>query len=132
FEFAFNPQNITVTTGTIVRWINIGNVMHSSTSDTAVWARGILNPCQQFSFTFDTPGTYAYHCSVHPFMTAQVVVQSNDTPTPTPTPCVPSTVVDSIVDFAFNPQNITVRLGSSIRWTITGSVPHSSTSDTNI
>ena len=28
-----------------------------------------------FSFTFDTPGTYAYHCGIHPSMTGEVIVQ---------------------------------------------------------
>jgi len=28
-----------------------------------------------FSFTFTRPGTYGYFCSVHPKMTAKVVVQ---------------------------------------------------------
>src|SRR5438552_985280 len=46
-DFAFNPQAITVTTGTTVRWTNTGSIIHSSTSDTAVWDSGILNSGQQ-------------------------------------------------------------------------------------
>jgi hypothetical protein len=39
---------------------------HSATSDTALWDSGVLAVGGQFSYTFNTPGTYAYHCSVHP------------------------------------------------------------------
>ncbi len=28
-----------------------------------------------FTFAFDQPGTYAYHCSIHPSMKATVVVE---------------------------------------------------------
>src|SRR5438874_1253219 len=104
FEFAFNPQNITVTTGTIVRWTNIGSVTHSSTSDTNMWDSGVLNPGQQFTFTFTTLGNVPYHCSVHPFMTATIRVVDcppTATPTITPTPtatCPPVTVDNSIID----------------------------------
>ena len=30
---------------------------------------------EDFSFTFDKPGTYTYHCSIHPDMTASVKSQ---------------------------------------------------------
>ena len=43
-----------------------------------------------FSHTFDIPGTYLYHCEVHPQqMRGQIFVAGPDTPGP-PTPTVPS------------------------------------------
>ena len=33
-----------------------------------------LDTEDKFSFTFDTPGTFEYFCSLHPHMTAKVVV----------------------------------------------------------
>ncbi len=64
-SFAFTPQDLTVAAGTTVRWTNMDG-SHSTTSDTALWDSGVLAVGGQFSFTFNTPGTYAYHCSVHP------------------------------------------------------------------
>jgi len=47
--------------------------------EVGVWVRGginsnVLNQNDQFTYTFTTPGTYDYICSIHPFMTATVVV----------------------------------------------------------
>jgi plastocyanin len=146
-EFAFNPQNITVTVGTTVRWTNAGARPHTSTSDAPQWDSGNLLPNQQFSFTFDNAGTYAYHCTIHTFMTANVIVQggggATDTPTNTPTgistptftpvataTCPPVTVDAGIIDFAFSPQNLTINVGTTVRWTNNGGAPHTATSDT--
>jgi len=35
-----------------------------------------LLPGASFSRRFDRPGTYEYHCSVHPYMTGRVVVRA--------------------------------------------------------
>jgi plastocyanin len=34
-----------------------------------------LDTDDKFSYTFDKPGTYSYFCSLHPKMTAKVIVQ---------------------------------------------------------
>ena len=87
-NYSFLPQNITVTAGTNVRWSNYdGAIIHSSTSDTGIWDSGPLSNGQSFSFTFNSPGTYAYHCTVHPdTMHGTVTILAGCTPTPTATP----------------------------------------------
>lgn len=85
-DFAFQPAAITVPVGTTVTWTNRGQVVHTTTSDTGVWDSGLLNPGGTFSRQFTQAGTFAYHCNVHPSMTATVVVQAaTATPTATPT-----------------------------------------------
>jgi plastocyanin len=44
------------------------------TADTNSFDSGNLQPAGSFSFTFTRPGTYAYHCSIHPSMHGSVVV----------------------------------------------------------
>jgi plastocyanin len=44
------------------------------TSDTGVFDSPVLQPGASYSFEFTKPGTYAYHCTIHPFMTGKVVV----------------------------------------------------------
>jgi len=75
---AFSPQNLMVSTGQTVMWIWDHSLPHTVTSDTAgVFDSGVLQdgpPFPTFSFTFTNPGTYPYHCNVHPFMTGSVMV----------------------------------------------------------
>jgi len=72
---AFNPSPLTISVGTTVRWTNDDTIAHDSTSNTNVWASGNMNPGAHFDFTFQTAGTYPYHCTIHSGMTGTVVVQ---------------------------------------------------------
>ena len=73
-SFTFSPDPVNITTGTTVRWTNQDAVSHTSTSDGAVWNSGTLNNGQQFSYTFNTPGSYPYHCNFHPAMLGTINV----------------------------------------------------------
>jgi amicyanin len=73
-NMAFNPAEISVKAGTTVTWTNNDSIAHTVTSDTGVFDSKALNPGQSYSFVFATPGTFTYHCSIHPSMKAGVVV----------------------------------------------------------
>src|SRR5215217_770533 len=73
-DFSFSPGQITVAPGTTVTWVNKGTSAHTTTADDGTWGSGTLQQGEDFSFTFDQPGTYTYHCSIHPDMTASVKV----------------------------------------------------------
>src|SRR5215204_4291219 len=75
-NFAFNPPNATVAPGTTVTWVNNDQAPHTATANNGAFDSGTLQPGQSYSFTFDKPGTYAYHCNIHPDMTATVTVSS--------------------------------------------------------
>lgn len=72
---AFHPQTTTVNAGDTVRWTNNDAVEHTVTSNTGAWTEIDLLAGAQGSVTFNTPGTFAYHCRIHPFMTGSVVVE---------------------------------------------------------
>jgi plastocyanin len=75
-NFSFGPQSITVPAGTQVTWINQDDIPHTVVSeDKTTFKSRALDTDEKFSFTFDKPGTYTYFCSIHPKMTAKVVVQ---------------------------------------------------------
>lgn len=59
----FRPQNITVTVGTLVNWVNVGQKKHTVTNDTLFDSD--LPIGQTFSYTFDKLGTYQYYCVTH-------------------------------------------------------------------
>ena len=80
--------------------------------------------------TFLTPGEFVYHCNFHPEMTGsiEVVGESLATPksaTPEASPTVAADIEVKIVDFGFDPAEITIQAGGKITWTNTGDVPHS-------
>jgi plastocyanin len=52
--------------GTTVRWTSHGKHTHSVTSDKSDWGSNEMGPSAVFSHTFAKPGTYTYHCEVHP------------------------------------------------------------------
>ena len=73
-NFAFGPQVVTVKLGTTVHWTNSDSEAHTVTSDTGAFNSPVLQPGAGYSFMFTKPGTYSYHCTIHPFMTGKVVV----------------------------------------------------------
>jgi plastocyanin len=75
-QFTFYPQRITVKPGTTVTWTNEDDVPHTVASSSKVFKSKTLDTADKFSFTFTTLGTYAYICSVHPYMTGAVVVEA--------------------------------------------------------
>jgi plastocyanin len=79
-SFAFSPASLTIKAGSTVMWKNMTQAAHTVTSDDGKsFDSGSANPIAAqtgtFSFTFNTPGTFAYHCSIHPFMKATIIVQ---------------------------------------------------------
>jgi plastocyanin len=75
-NFSFGPQTVTVTSGTHVTWVNQDDIPHTVVSDDKTTFKShALDTDEKFSFTFSKPGTYNYFCSIHPKMTAKVVVQ---------------------------------------------------------
>ncbi len=74
-NFAFTPAVITVPAGSAVAWTNHDDTPHTVTASDKLFGSAAILPNAQFSYTFNTPGTYNYFCSIHPFMTAKVIVQ---------------------------------------------------------
>lgn len=74
-NFAFSPATLTVKVGDKVTWTNQDSAPHSATADDNSFDTGVLRQGQSGSITFSKPGTYTYHCSVHPMMKGIIVVQ---------------------------------------------------------
>jgi plastocyanin len=74
--FSFLPNSMTVQVGTIVTWVNHDSVDHTITSDDGKFDSGNIMSGGEFKFAFSQPGTYSYHCSIHPSMTGVVTVTS--------------------------------------------------------
>lgn len=79
----YEPDTITVQPNTVITWTNIDNTVHTVTSvvpsdnDTGTaFDSDMINPGATYSFIFMKPGTYDYFCSIHPWMTGEVIVAS--------------------------------------------------------
>ncbi len=75
-KYGFAPAMLTVAKGTKVVWSNASDAPHTVTSDSGTTlASDMINPSGgSFNFTFTQPGTYTYHCTVHPYMKGTIVV----------------------------------------------------------
>lgn len=73
-NFAFSPATLTINAGTKVTWTNNDGMTHTVTSDNGVFNSGNLSPNATFSYTFNSTGTFTYHCAIHTYMTGTVIV----------------------------------------------------------
>jgi len=73
-DFSFQPSMVIVHAGDKVDWSNQGSANHTVTADGGAFDSGVISPGGGFSEEFDTPGTYQYHCEIHPNMHGTVVV----------------------------------------------------------
>lgn len=73
--FAFTPNILTVSPGTTVTWTNVDEEPHTVTAVEGAFHSTALDTDDKYSFTFSTPGHYAYFCRLHPQMTARVIVK---------------------------------------------------------
>ncbi len=74
--FAFSPATLTISVGENVTWINNDIAHHTIISDSGT---ELTSPSfgkgETYSHTFNTAGTYAYHCSIHTTMKGTVIVE---------------------------------------------------------
>ena len=75
-NFSFTPPTITIPAGITVKWTNRDDIPHTVVSDDkSTFKSKAMDTDDSFTYTFTKPGTYTYFCSIHPKMTAKVVVQ---------------------------------------------------------
>lgn len=74
-NMSFSPSQTTVKKGTTITWTNNDYMTHTVTADANSFNSSNLNNGTTFSFTFNTTGTFNYHCSIHPGMTGSVIVK---------------------------------------------------------
>ena len=81
--FEFSPSSTTVQVGDSVTWSNADATAHTATAGDGSFDTESIGPGESSTITFDTAGTFAYVCSIHPAMTGTVVVDAAGGPAPT-------------------------------------------------
>jgi plastocyanin len=74
-KFGFFPEVLRVRVGTTVTWTNQDPTPHTIKADDGGFDSGEVKAGGTFSRTFDRPGTFSYHCALHPSMRGRVEVQ---------------------------------------------------------
>ena len=74
-DFSFTPASLTIAAGSTVTWKNDGQVTHTATADGTEFDSGNLASGASFAHTFNTKGTFKYHCAIHASMTGTITVQ---------------------------------------------------------
>ncbi len=72
-NYKFTPAEITIQKGETITWINMDSIAHTATS--VSFDSGMLGYGQSFKYTFNTAGTFDYHCTPHPYMTGKIIVK---------------------------------------------------------
>lgn len=77
--FTFDPEAVTVPSGSTVTWVNEDATRHTVTAGTEqepgdLFDEEVDEVGDEVTVTFDEPGTYEYFCVLHPFMTGVVEV----------------------------------------------------------
>ena len=63
---AYSPASLTVTKGTVVKWVNDDSYPHTAASnDGTTFDSGNIAAGSSFSYTANTVGTFNYHCTIH-------------------------------------------------------------------
>ncbi|MCB1555511.1 MAG: hypothetical protein KDJ14_17065 [Xanthomonadales bacterium] len=87
--FSFTPSSLTIQVGDTVRWRNQGGFHDVVADDTSFSSGAATSAPFTFEVTFNTPGTFGYHCSIHGSpgagMAGTIIVEGT-TPPPEPTP----------------------------------------------
>jgi plastocyanin len=74
-NFTFTPGTLTVAVGTTMTWINHDDVPHTVTAQDHTFTSSALDTDDHFVHQFTAAGTYAYYCTIHPKMTATIIVR---------------------------------------------------------
>ncbi len=118
-DFAY-PPTTNVNVGDSVTWNNTSGVTHTATADGGSFDTGNIADGASASVTFDTAGTFPYHCTIHPSMVGSIVVAAAGgggaavTPAPTDTEPAPEPPRGDATAFVLAMLGIVMLVGTFI------------------
>ena len=72
----FAPKSLSISVSDQVKWTWTGSAQHSSTSNTGLWNSGLHGKGGTFMNTFNSAGSFPYHCTVHSGQVGTITVQA--------------------------------------------------------
>ena len=74
--YAFQPHTLTVAAGTRVTWRNPTDAPHTVTAADGAFDSGYVYPGATYARTFNSVGTFAYRCTIHPGQLGTIIVRA--------------------------------------------------------
>jgi len=137
-KLRFDPANLEVQAGSTVLFANIGGKPHTLTADDGSFDTGTVAPGAEggrfagtnATITLSKPGTFPFHCEVHPAaMKGVLTVTGGETPPPAAASNAAQQANVAMKDFAFDKQEVSVAPGGKVTWNNGGAAPHTATFD---
>lgn len=72
-DFAFQ-SGLTVKAGGAITWTNADSTGHTVTFDNSMCGSNKIDPGTSVTFGFNVPGTFTFHCAIHPNMKGTLTV----------------------------------------------------------
>ncbi len=141
-HFRFDPNKLTVTTGTTLLVANVGGKPHTLTADNGSFDTGVITPGAEggrfkghnATITLNQPGTFAFHCDIHPTQmrgTIKVLGVAANAPPPQASNG-PRQITVSGKEFAFDPNDASVAPGGTVTFQNKGKANHTITFDDQV
>jgi plastocyanin len=74
-DLKFNPTSVSVKNGDVIQWTNTGSIPHNVTFDSYPdLTSQNMAQSDTWQVKITVPGTYPYHCTIHPGMDGQLTV----------------------------------------------------------
>jgi plastocyanin len=74
-DFKFSPQPVQAKVGDVIAWSNQDSAPHSATLDNGACDTKSISPGSTAMLVFTAPGTYTYHCAIHPTQMKDYTIQ---------------------------------------------------------
>ena len=134
----FLPNTLTADAGSTILFANVGGKPHTLTADDGSFDTGVVPPGAEggrfagtnVTFTLKKPGTFAFHCEIHPqVMKGTLTVTGSAKEGPAPPSAAPTAASVDMVDFAFKPPEVSVAPGGKVTWKNKGGAQHTASFD---
>ena len=129
----YSPDPVTVTKGDVIEWTNNDDVMHTVTSLAdagATFDSSIISVGAKWSLNTEdlAAGEFDYFCTVHPFMTSKITVLGPAEPVVAEVNIPAGAMTLSEGQIYYDPQDITISLGTTVVWSNDDVAAHTVTS----
>jgi plastocyanin len=150
-DTGFTPASFRLALGGTLTFANNGKAAHTVTANDGSFDSDMIRSTGSWVHTFNTAGSFSYHCILHPSMKGTVLVGSSggdgnaaapiESLTASPTVDESTTTVAGattsaiqpvsvdVADNQFNPNVATVAAGGTVTWTLSGEAAHTMTAD---